>query len=535
MPMAFAEQYATPLHAELGAPSTRRNEFGEAFTLRWGRVVFQLNGGTDLNLKLILVVHREDGVVERFFVDTDVCEVERQRHKRASREFFLGTDARPFGAIQAVRFSFIVHRGEASLVSQHEYVLFDSALRRHEAPQRVGLDPTPAGPNGYRTRELDPALLQRDVEWHSRHFESLGVVPKFTRGVVHHPYHPKRYIHDRIDDMIRRRQTAPERPSAIRVCVDCIDDADFVTHLLYAAARGVEVQCIVDWRKMTLTRSENYLRLKKSGIDLLGVFCSARDPRVELAPDMHAKFILFGDEDALLGSFNITFERWGANWESGLSFHSFGVCRLLENVFHSIRGGVIQRYLVDPWSAFNLLYTFGRQYCRDGRLYRPHHAIISEIHRAQRSIRGCLFHLSEMQGDYNDSVIDALIAAHHRGVDVQLIVNGHVVREGDPGREYPMEEEVRRPLVPAVARLQRGGVPTLLSYGIRDQRVPYSPLHAKYCVIDDQLVLEGSFNWYNTSVFSHDLLVVLADPALARAYLNEFEYTRSCLRFPCTV
>jgi hypothetical protein len=44
--------------------------------------------------------------------------------------------------------------------------------------------------------------------------------------------------------------------------------------------------------------------------------------------------------------------------------------------------------------------------------------------------------------------------------------------------------------------------------------------------------LEGSFNWYNTSVFSHDLLVVAACPELARAYLYEFHQILRLLRFP---
>ena len=153
--------------------------------------------------------------------------------------------------------------------------------------------------------------------------------------------------------------------------MDCIDDTDFTNHLLHAHACGVRVQCIVDWRKMTLTNSHNYVRLKRSGIDLLGVFCTPKDPLIEVAPDMHNKFIIFGDEDVILGSFNITFDRWCANWESGMSFHSQGVCRLLDNIFQSMRGGVIQRYGIDPLSHFNLLYTFGRSWCSTASVLSP--------------------------------------------------------------------------------------------------------------------------------------------------------------------
>ena len=530
--MAFAEQYAAPTEGEMGEPFSRRNDLGEWFRLRWGRIRFDLSWGKEINLKVLLRVFRRDGTCERLLVDTDPYEVEWDRHKRVTRDFYLLPESSKMGRICCVKFCFIAHWGESSIPSEHEYVLMDAPAFDSDAPVSRRISTASSAPNLYQTDELDPGILQRDVDWHNRHFESLNAIPKFTRGVVNHPYHPKRYIHDRIDDVIRQRRTCPQKSATIKVCVDCIDDTDFVSHLLYAAAQGVDIQCIVDWRKMTLTNSDNYVRLKRSPIDLLGVFCSSRDPSIEVSPDMHMKFILFGDEDCLEGSFNITFERWGANWESGLTFRSQGVSRLLDNIFQSIRGGVIQRYGVDPLSHFNLLYTFGRHSIHGGKVYRPHQAIISEIHRAKRSIRCCLFLLGEMQGDYGDSVVDALISAQRRGVDVQVILNGHVTHQGDPTKARTMDEELRRPLVPAVARLERSGVPVFLAYGIHDRCVPYCPLHAKYCVIDQQVVLDGSFNWYNTSAFSHDLLVVLSNTDLARAYLNEFEYTRGSLRYP---
>jgi hypothetical protein len=42
----------------------------------------------------------------------------------------------------------------------------------------------------------------------------------------------------------------------------------------------VKVECLVDWRKMTLTNSDNYARLKRSGVDLLGAFCTPKDPMI---------------------------------------------------------------------------------------------------------------------------------------------------------------------------------------------------------------------------------------------------------------
>ncbi len=523
--MPFAEQYATPIEGQLGTTFPRQNDFKEVFYLRWGKIRFNVQWGPELNVKVLLKVYRSDGVVERFIVDTEPRNVTWNYHQRVTRDFFVHPLPKGLGRVTAVKFSYIVHLNEHSIPSEHEYIWMDGHHFDDDSHQRRGLNAEHATPNTWRTVEADAGMLQRDVDWINGHFDSLNLVPKFTKGVPYHPYHPKRYIHDQIDAVIRRRWAQPDRMHTIKVCVDCIDDTDFTNHLLHAAGSGVLVQVQVDWRKMTLTNSPNYLNLKRSGIELVGVFCTPKHPKIEVAPDMHNKFIIFGDRDSILGSFNITFDRWGSNWESGMSFHSKGMARLLDNIFQSIRGGVIQRYTIDPLSQFNLLYTYGRQLMSNGHRYRPHQAILSEIHRAQRSIKLCLFLIGEMTGQHADSVIDALIWAQGRGVDVQVVLNGHLARKGDPGREHTMAEELARPLLPAVYRLKRAGVPVLLAYGRHDQPVPYCPIHSKYCIIDDYKVLEGSFNWYNTSTYSHDLYVVAAHQGVANIYLNEFHQT----------
>lgn len=521
--MEFAEDFAVPIEGELSESLVRLNDLKEAFSLRWGRVRFQSSWGPEVNLKVLLRVYRTDGTCEQFLSDTDPYDIQWNSHKRVTRDFYVQPSSSKLGPATCVKVAYIVHYRGRSIPSQYEYIFMDGCHLHAEGRQQRPITRESATPNHYRTKELDAGLLQRDVDYHNSHFESLQLIPKFTKGTPQHPYHPKPYIHRQIDEVIRRKQTHPDTPQSIKVCVDCIDDTDFTNHLIHASKQGVEVQCVVDWRKMTMTNSENYARLKRAPLELTGVFCMAKDPLVEVAPDMHTKFIIFGEEDCLLGSFNITFDRWWTNWESGMTFHSRGVCRLLDNIFQSIRGGIIQPYIVDPLSRFNLLYTFGRQTLGNGKLYRPHQAIIAAIHRARRSIKPCLFLINELRGEYHDSVIDALIQAQRRGVDVHVLVNGHLAHPGDPGREYTMKEELERPLQPAVANLRRNGIPVGLTYGLNHHRVPYCPLHPKYCIIDDSIVLDGSFNWYNTSTFSHDLLVVAASADVAQPYLFEFQ------------
>lgn len=523
--MEYAERYATPVEGQLGTSFPRVNDFKEIFYLRWGKIKFNVNWGSDLNIKVLLKLYRSDGVCEHFIVDTEPRHAQWNFHQRVTRDFFVHPFPRSLGRITALKFAYIVHLGERSIPSEHEYLLMDGWHFDNPDHQRRPLSTEFATPNTWRTFEGDAGLLQRDVDWTNGHFDSLNLVPKFTKGQPYHPYHPKRYIHDQIDASIRKKQRHPERMITIKVCVDCIDDTDFANHLLHAAANGVWVQAQVDWRKMVLTNSDNYVRLKRSGVELLGVFCTPKHAKIEVAPDMHNKFIIFGDRDAIVGSFNITFDRWGSNWESGMAFHSKGLARLLDNIFQSIRGGVIQKYYVDPLSPFNLLYTYGRQSLSNNKYYRPHQAIVAEVHRAQRSIKLNLFLMGEMTGEHEDSIVDALIYAHQRGVDIQIILNGHMARKGDPGKEYTMAEELARPLLPAVHRLKRAGVPVHLAYGRYDTPIPYCPIHSKYAIIDDWKVMDGSFNWYNTSTYSHDLYMIAGNQGVAQVYLNEWWQT----------
>jgi phosphatidylserine/phosphatidylglycerophosphate/cardiolipin synthase-like enzyme len=520
--MQSAEQYAMPTHGNLAGFFQRTNDFKDNFAIRWGKIQFDVFFGTQVNIKVILRVYRHHAISETYIVDTDAFDVQWNQHKRCTRDFYILPFSNQLGEALCVKFSFLVHHGEHSIPSQQEYIFMDHSQLHNGQPQHRMITQEWSTFNTYRAHELNAHELQSDVDWYNHHFESLNLTPKFTKGQQHHPFHPKRFIHDHIDKVIYAKHQQPERFCTIKVSVDCIDDTDFINHLIAARDQGVWVQCIVDWRKMTLTHSHNYTRLKQARIELIGVFCTPKHHLIEVEPDMHTKFIIFNSEDCILGSFNITFDRWWANWESGMTFHSKGVCRLLDNIFQSQRGGVIQKYGIDPLSHFNLLYTFGRHTMWDGKYYRPHHAILAEIHRARHSIKLSLFLIGDLLGDYHDSVVDALIHAHHRGVDVHILFNGHLARQGRIGVERSMADELKRPLLPAVQRLKSAGVKVGLVYGQDDLPVPYSPIHSKYCIIDESIVIEGSFNWYNTSVFSHDLIVIANNREVAQPYLYEF-------------
>lgn len=530
--MEIAEHYAKPIYGELGGSFARVNDSNHEFFIRWGKIYFEVFHNQQLNLKIILKVYSSDNICETYVIDTEAYDIEWNQHKRSTRDFYIHPYSSVYGQVNCVKFSFVVHKDGCSIGSEKDYIYMDWPQLQGNPDEHLYRDITAehVADNNYQTYELNAAELQSDVDWMNHHFESLELVPKFTKGQLNHPYHPKSFIHHLINKVIHCKQQYSDRLCTIKVSVDCIDDTDFITHLIYASQQGVWVQCIVDWRKMTLTNSQNYARLKRVGIELIGVVCSPDHHLIEVEPDMHTKFIIFNDEDCILGSFNITFDRWWANWESGITFHSKGVCRLLDNIFQSQRGGVIQSYGIDPFSQFNLLYTFGQHTMQNGQNYLPHHAILAEINRAQHTIKITLFLIGELLGDHHDSVISALINARNRGVYVHLLLNGHIARQGKVGVERSMDEELSQPLLPAVDQLRFAGVTVGLVYGQDNHPVPYSPIHSKYCIIDEHIVIDGSFNWYNTSVFSHDLIVIAANAAVAQPYLYEFEQIQQLFR-----
>ena len=129
-------------------------------------------------------------------------------------------------------------------------------------------------------------MLQRDVDWINRHFESLNLTPKFTKGRAL-PSLSSQTLHPRPDRRgdLRGEQAQPDRPAH--------DQGLRGLHRRHRlrqspaprrSQRRARCSAQVDWRKMTLTNSDNYLRLKRSGIELLGVFCTPKHPMIEVAP-----------------------------------------------------------------------------------------------------------------------------------------------------------------------------------------------------------------------------------------------------------
>jgi competence ComEA-like helix-hairpin-helix protein len=125
---------------------------------------------------------------------------------------------------------------------------------------------------------------------------------------------------------------------------------------------------------------------------------------------------------------------------------------------------------------------------------------------AQSSIVVCMFHISYPSEKHpTRDLLDALVAAHTRGVAVRVLMDRD--RVGDPYQSTIIN-------TPAKTFLQKRGVPCRFD---REDRL----LHSKYVVLDASTVVIGSHNWSAGSFFHFDDLSVVIYSAAFAAVLTE--------------
>jgi phosphatidylserine/phosphatidylglycerophosphate/cardiolipin synthase-like enzyme len=121
--------------------------------------------------------------------------------------------------------------------------------------------------------------------------------------------------------------------------------------------------------------------------------------------------------------------------------------------------------------------------------------VLEQINNAQGSIRVMAFSFTSSE------IADAIIERQAAGVVVQVV----------------MERQNASGTGAVFGRLESGGVNVL------EDGSCYI-LHHKAMIIDDQIVITGSYNFTNSAERSNDEnLVIVSDPALARAFVEEFD------------
>ncbi|HSP10380.1 MAG TPA: phospholipase D-like domain-containing protein [Candidatus Dormibacteraeota bacterium] len=253
---------------------------------------------------------------------------------------------------------------------------------------------------------------------------------------------------------------------------------DLVRALAAAAGRGVAVRVITD---PTVSAS----RRSAARLDSLGVAERAYpvdDGRHQID---HVK-LLIADDEAVVGGMN-----WGAHSDRN---HDY----VLETRVEAEIGRLVRIFEQDwslsggrPAPLSELPGEIGQTTPGQEIRYMLEAALLHARRRA----------LAEIYTLTDPVVIDGLVSAHRRGVDVRVVL--------DPNQAYNLH---------AYALLVAGGV------AARWYPVPRGALlHAKIGLFDGELVL-GSANWTRSGLdVNHELDIETSDPYAVSEYATRFE------------
>jgi len=187
---------------------------------------------------------------------------------------------------------------------------------------------------------------------------------------------------------------------------------------------------------------------------------------------MHQKILILDKETVFIGSANMT--------SASLSMH--------DNLVIGLKSQKVARFLIDktPHSPGYLQAMVGGQNLELWLLPDPRgHALADmrkKIRNAHQTLRIALFTFT------HPALVDEVIAAHRRGVDVSIVIDMH----SGLGASNK-----------AIDKLKKSGVRVSMSTGVQ-------LLHHKFIVIDNHTLLTGSANWTKAAFYKNsDCFLVL--------------------------
>ncbi len=256
--------------------------------------------------------------------------------------------------------------------------------------------------------------------------------------------------------------------------------------LLRAGARGVVVRLVVDSENLdTPEVSEQTGRLQRAGI---AVHFDRREPF------MHNKFIVLDGVVVWMGSWNMTDNDTWRNNNQMLRFASREIAADYANEFEQLFAGRFgtSKRSATPYPQVRIGSTRVEVYFSPQDGVAKH--VLQRLAAAKKSIHFMTFSYTSI------AVADAMVAQVQAG----LPVRGVFERQNAGGTGS------------AFSRLRQGGVDVL------EDGSCYI-LHHKAIVIDERIVITGSYNFTASAEKDNDEnLVIVDDPNLARAYIEEF-------------
>ena len=123
-------------------------------------------------------------------------------------------------------------------------------------------------------------------------------------------------------------------------------------------------------------------------------------------------------------------------------------------------------------------------------------AIIHHIKQAQETVEICVFTISD------NEITEQIIATHKKGVSVKIITDDDKIN--DRGSD--------------IRELYDAGIPVRID-GTK------SLMHNKFCLVDKQIIITGSYNWTNSAANRNfENILVNNDFKAVKSYQQEFEH-----------
>jgi phosphatidylserine/phosphatidylglycerophosphate/cardiolipin synthase-like enzyme len=451
-----------------------------------------------------MTVTRENGAVEEF--------IYRPRYKGklpdgkerwGTDSLQLFPDAGSHGKIKHVDISYIVQadvdgdRQRDLCTSRQSYRI--ASYDDLQKPKANMGRPSPVGEN--------PDFGLHEIDTSGMRGTSLAYkdnVPPIE--VYFAPYdNPERAVMAEIDKVITAKREDPDGHHYIYASVFNINDPRIVDKLIEAHRNGVDVKLLTAAHQMTpdKTWQTEYPRLQQAGIPVIGM---VRDQ--EFASN-HTKFAVFDGKAVTTGSYNWETRSAEDNNENMMILRSPEVAAQYLEMFRAIGGGPQIDRPVDPSSKLNIYYS---------QQHDVPKVICQELDRAEKDITVSMFTLRTLKDNDGQDVLDALVRAKQRGVNVTVVLEKNIADAGEYyGRTTPNDLTDER--------LAEHGI-EIVKIHTNYNNNKYAAMHHKFAVIDGETTLTGPYNWYSGSKVSDDDLVLVRDKTVANRYLGEVNNLR---------
>ncbi len=254
--------------------------------------------------------------------------------------------------------------------------------------------------------------------------------------------------------------------------------------LLAAHDRGVTVRMVIESDNILAPEIDDLLQV---GIPVIG---DRREPL------MHHKFVVLDGQEVWIGSMNLTVGSAYADHNNLLRLRSAEVAADFGREFEEM-------FVEDRFGPLSLADTPHPEIVLDGRrvqvLFSPDDGVAQAITECLRNARSRIDLMA--YAFTSDDIAAALLVAADQGVAVRVLVD-------ERQAEAAGSEQVRLRQAGLDARVYRGA-------GL---------LHHKVIILDETVVITGSYNFTRSAEeYNDEAVVILHDSDLAQWYSAEFE------------